>query len=133
MFKSLVFYIVEPTSELARLCESDEGLWECLSETMFWTDQEGGQTLMTVSQRIFRFKILALAFFLSEFKSLNAALGNPQLDEKTFDQYWNVKRLEPEGTVEQLSHDASEVVQQRFKMTGDKNLDTWIQDGIVSG
>lgn len=126
MFKSTTIYLVEPTAELSKSCEQNHELWECIREPIAWTAEEGGQAVSTEVERSSRVKILALGFFLGEFRKLDELLCSPSVEVEIFDKYWTLSRIEPEGTIRELAEETSEIIQTRFKPTGNSNVDDWI-------
>jgi hypothetical protein len=130
MFKALVVYVVTPRDSLVELCDGDTSLYDALSESFCWNDQEGGQTRMTEEDRLLRMKILAFAFLLQEFTKLDDILGRPELDVTVFDRYWTVSRLETETSVENLVDDVAEFVEKRFAATGNPIFDAWINNSV---
>jgi hypothetical protein len=129
MMKSITCYIITPTVELVRLCTTwqDKSLAECLCESLVWTSEEGGLSDTSEEVRIARTKLLSVARVFSEFTNARDLLGSPDISIDTFDRFWSIMRIEPEGTLDDLCSDSADALRDGFTETGIALVDDWLK------
>lgn len=117
MDKLSTVYIVGPTHKLASMDFPSTSLRDFVIAERVWLNSEGGVSDFTDDDHLSIAKISVLAYFLS-FKDLDQLLEFPRLTTGTFDQYWVIRRFDPDGKLSHLADYARRVDESRFETLG---------------